>query len=97
MVERQTFNLVVVGSIPTVGALFLCALILTKPYYIFATPTEKKHDVAGCFVRLKMRTNRWSYGVVVSTSDSESGNPGSSPGRTTFFSTFIVRFILLLG
>jgi hypothetical protein len=37
----------------------------------------------------------WSYGVMVSTLDSESSDPGSNPGRTSFlrvciFSTCIV-------
>jgi hypothetical protein len=30
------------------------------------------------------RLVRWSYGVMVSTLDSESSDPGSNPGRTSF-------------
>ena len=30
-------------------------------------------------------STRWSYGVMVSTLDFESSDPGSSPGRTSFF------------
>jgi hypothetical protein len=30
----------------------------------------------------------WSYSLVVRTSDFESGNPGSNPGRTFFFYFF---------
>ena len=29
-------------------------------------------------------TNDWSYGVMVSTLDFESSDPGSNPGRTSF-------------
>ena len=30
---------------------------------------------------------RWSYGVMVSTLDSESSDPGSNPGRTSSFTS----------
>ena len=43
---------------------------------------------------------RWSYGVMVSTLDSESNNPSSNLGRTLFLAStnfqFILRTILIL-
>jgi hypothetical protein len=50
--------------------------------------------VACEFVFVK-HTIEWSYGVMVSTLDFESSDPGSNPGRTSFlrvciFSTCIV-------
>ena len=35
----------------------------------------------------------WSYGVMVSTLDSESSDPGSNPGRTSLCETLLVFFI----
>ena len=37
-----------------------------------------------CYVDGVDCMNRWSYGVMVSTLDFESSDPGSNPGRTSF-------------
>ena len=36
---------------------------------------------------------QWSYGVMVSTLDSESSDPGSNPGRTSLYTTFLLLFV----
>ena len=37
--------------------------------------------------------NEWSYGVMVSTLDSESSDPGSNPGRTSLCTILLVFFV----
>ena len=39
---------------------------------------------AGVVVGVLVRERSWSYGVMVSTLDFESSDPGSNPGRTSF-------------
>jgi hypothetical protein len=40
-------------------------------------------------VKCMIGIGEWSYGVMVSTLDFESSDPGSSPGRTSFFAWFV--------
>ncbi len=39
---------------------------------------------------IKFLINMWIYSVMVITSDSESDNPGSNPGRSNAYTIFIV-------
>ena len=39
----------------------------------------------------------WSYGVMVSTLDFESSDPGSNPGRTSFLCLVLKLELLLIG
>ncbi len=39
----------------------------------------------------------WSYGVMVSTLDFESSDPGSSPGRTCVLLCFVVFCVCVVG
>ena len=50
-----------------------------------------EYKYPNCF-RMYMSEGKaaWSYGVAVSTPDSESGDPGSNPGRTFFFLFFLL-------
>ena len=52
-----------------------------------------EYKYPNCF-RMYMSEGKaaWSYGVAVSTPDSESGDPGSNPGRTFFFFFFFSGF-----
>ena len=96
MVERMTLNHVVAGSIPAVGAIFALYIYCTV-YNCYASIVQwlefvpSKHEVRVRFpvdAHKKSEKNDsfiWSCGVMASTVDSESTDPGSNPGRTKYF------------
>lgn len=73
MVERMTLNHVVAGSIPAVGIASIVQWLEFVP---------SKHEVR---VRFPVDACFWACGVMASTEDSESSNPGSNPGRPIDF------------
>ena len=65
-------------------------------FSIFAPLRNTSHNlVEGVADGCVARCTNWSYGVMVSTLDFESSDPGSSPGRTLFLRLFPSLFCLV--
>ena len=79
MVERMTLNHVVAGSIPAVGGLHIMS-VDSSMVRIRAFQARGPGSIPGRRTFIYIR----SCGVMVSTADSESADPGSNPGRTIY-------------
>ena len=98
LAERSAVNRQVLGSIPSGGVFFLLNLKkcfsykkLFSSYFPCVGGLAQSEECALCKREApgsKPGFSIWSYSVMVITVDFESTNPGSTPGRTSFFFLF---------